>query len=238
MLAKRIYRCIMASVLLSCASGANMVSASEHSGCASVRQHVYSDGSRLLSENDTSLKTAGLKARNFLAEPVAPTGGLASGVAVVKNLKFMDAQGVAFQGDIVPKNGGSFPRVYRQSCSLVSVVTIDGPQKLPLFVTGGTVVLEETSGLTYINFGGFAGTLSKEECLTGELKVFSGRQVFVVGNILSDACTIRRGKIYFRASSPRPTLLTTKSARRLLASYRKPAVLAMPLDTALLIGDI
>jgi hypothetical protein len=204
MQAKRIYRCMMASVLLPCGFGADSVSATEQRACGGVRPHVYSDGSRLLSENDTSLVTEGVKARNFLAEPIAPTVNLASGVAVVKNLKFMDAQGVAFQGDIVPKNGGSFPRVYRQSCSLVSVVTIDGLQKLPLFVTGGTVVLEETSGLTYINFGGFARALSKEECLTVELKVFSGRQVFVVGNILSDACTIRRGKIYFRASSQRP----------------------------------
>ena len=101
-----------------------------------------------------------------------------------------------------------------RGCSLVSVFTIDGPQKLPLVVTGGTVVSEETSGLTYINFGGFARSLSKEECLTGDLRVFSGRQVLVVGNAISDACVIKGGRDFMRSSSQRMQAEATSAAFR------------------------
>jgi hypothetical protein len=204
-------------------------------GCAKVRRHVYSDGGRLLAEKDLTLQKRE-KSGVFNADPAAPVLGTPSGIAVLFfDVPFMEAQGVSSQGEITPKNGGSMPTVYQQSCSPVTVYTVDGVRKLPMFVLGGTVVLEDLNRLTYVNFGGAYGPSTYQNCVLGDIRPIAGRTVFVVGRLSSEQCTIKRGRAYFQTGSKKPLLLTPRLAKTLLASYVLPRNSPSPLDTALLL---
>jgi hypothetical protein len=204
-------------------------------GCAEVRPHVYSDGARLLAEKDLTLQKRE-KSGVFNVDPVAPVLGIASGIAVLfSDVPFMEAQGVSSQGEITPKNGGSMPTVYHQSCSPVTVYTVDGVRKLPMFVLGGTVVLEDLNRLTYVNFGGAYRPFTYQNCVLGDIRAITGRTVLVVGRLSSEQCTIKRGRAYFQTESKKPLLLTSRLAKTLLASYVLPRNSPSPLDTALLL---
>jgi hypothetical protein len=230
----------MVGWLFTCSILSVSAAASVRMPCSEVRPHFYLDGSRLVSGNDPTLLTGGTAKRsNAIFDSVAPVLELGSGVAVVSRVDFMAFQAVSSQGAIVPKSAGALPQVYRQACAQVSVFTIDGQIKMPMFFEGGTMVLEEQDHVTYIVNGGAFESLiiSNKTCLMGDIKSFEGHRVFVVGRISLKMCTLNRGKPYVLSSAKRLTLVTAKSASRLLTSYRFPQGPVGRLDTALLIEN-
>jgi hypothetical protein len=202
--------------------------------CPSVKPFVYPDGSRVVSAKDPTLDNVGKRktGRNlFLVKPIV---AVPSGVAIVRNLRFAEPQAI-----VAPQSQGEIADVYSQACGSVDVFTIDGLQRLPLFLRGGLVVVERPLANQYwYREGGYRGIYSENVCIPGDVHPVEGQLVFLVWRIEPNVCETRSGRPFLKQSDGSFALVSQNSARRLLTSHPVPNMRKGRLDSALLIEDV
>ena len=220
----------LASSLL---SDASTVRAETHGKCPVVADYEYPTGERAISPaNDADLSSA-TKAGWFAEAAVLDF--TPSGIAVVDSLTLGTPQGITVNKDRFPEFGRNVPFVFRRVCNDAAVYTRNGILRIPVFILGGSVLLDNGTDRWIINDGGPTFPSNGPVCLVGTISSVEGQFVELVRLVPAGKCEVRKSRPYLRVGKSTMVAVDTKSGRKLLAPIIPKAGLSPgSLDVAML----
>jgi hypothetical protein len=158
--------------------------------CDRVLPSVFRDGSRVRPGElgPIPAKAIRMQVDYGQAFPVRPFG-----VVILDSVSLGSTQGIASvvpkpsKGESIAKKLWGSPRIVRRLCGRFSVETASGPVEMPVFLEGGTLVLSDRSGKTYLSQKQPIIPF-RRSCLVGSIYTVNGVSVFVVDRQNIDWC--------------------------------------------------